>query len=169
MSAFPRAKFRARLSTLAGPAVAVSLAALLAACSTTRQPAAPQVYSWQRAPEPQSHYAGAVPSEPVELEDDGLPSQAPPPVRIRHVPDDPNAPWSPNYGRSAGDRGWQDEPLQPAGVSPDDGGDGYPVPKSPEEAGLRLPAGDPQVRRGVSYMMPHANCTRTGTGWSCRR
>lgn len=34
----------------------------------------------------------------VEVEDDGLPSQAPPPVRIRDIPDDPSEPFSKNYG-----------------------------------------------------------------------
>lgn len=34
----------------------------------------------------------------VEVEDDGLPSQAPPPVRIHDIPDDPSEPFSKNYG-----------------------------------------------------------------------
>lgn len=34
----------------------------------------------------------------VEIEDDGLPSQAPPLRRPQH-PDDPTEPYSPNYGR----------------------------------------------------------------------
>lgn len=41
-------------------------------------------------------YAQHVPSS--EVEDDGLPSQAPPPARIRQMPDDPSQPYSPNYG-----------------------------------------------------------------------
>ncbi|MBX9683986.1 MAG: hypothetical protein K2X41_09375 [Hyphomicrobium sp.] len=36
----------------------------------------------------------------VVIEDDGLPSQSPPPVRIRSLPDDPNEPYSRNYGGS---------------------------------------------------------------------
>ena len=36
----------------------------------------------------------------VDVEDDGLPSQAPPPMRIRDVPDDPSEPFSKNYGGS---------------------------------------------------------------------
>lgn len=35
-----------------------------------------------------------------ELEDDGLPSQAPPPANRRPEPDDPREPYSPNYGRT---------------------------------------------------------------------
>lgn len=47
--------------------------------------------------------AAALPkraSEP-ELEDDGLPSQAPPPANRRLEPDDPREPFSPNYGKPA--------------------------------------------------------------------
>ncbi len=36
----------------------------------------------------------------VEIEDDGLPSQSPPPVRVRAAPDDPSEPYSRNYGGS---------------------------------------------------------------------
>lgn len=39
----------------------------------------------RRAPEP-------------ELEDDGLPSQVPPPINRRREADDPREPFSPNYG-----------------------------------------------------------------------
>ena len=39
-------------------------------------------------------------SEP-EVEDDGLPSQLPPPVKRTGEPDDPNEPYSPNYGGPA--------------------------------------------------------------------
>jgi len=35
----------------------------------------------------------------IEVEDDGLPAQTPPPVRVRMMPDDPSEPFSPNYGR----------------------------------------------------------------------
>lgn len=34
-----------------------------------------------------------------ELEEDGLPSQAPPPANRRQEPDDPREPFSPNYGK----------------------------------------------------------------------
>jgi hypothetical protein len=34
----------------------------------------------------------------VQIEDDGLPSQAPPLARIRQMPDDPTQPYSRNYG-----------------------------------------------------------------------
>lgn len=34
----------------------------------------------------------------TEIEDDGLPSQAPPAANIRQMPDDPSEPYSRNYG-----------------------------------------------------------------------
>lgn len=34
----------------------------------------------------------------TEMEDDGLPSQAPPSANIRQLPDDPSEPYSRNYG-----------------------------------------------------------------------
>ena len=34
----------------------------------------------------------------VDVEDDGLPAQTPPSDRIRQLPDDPNEPYSRNYG-----------------------------------------------------------------------
>lgn len=36
----------------------------------------------------------------VELEEDGLPSQLPPPINRRREADDPSEPFSPNYGRT---------------------------------------------------------------------
>ncbi|MEQ1717588.1 MAG: adhesin [Hyphomicrobium sp.] len=42
--------------------------------------------------------ARAVAQAAVEMEDDGLPSQTPPSVSIRQLPDDPNEPFSRNYG-----------------------------------------------------------------------
>lgn len=44
--------------------------------------------------------APAVPI-PVEMEDDGRPAQLPPAIGVRHTQDDPNEPWSPNYGGPA--------------------------------------------------------------------
>jgi hypothetical protein len=41
-------------------------------------------------------YVAQAPS--VQVEDDGLPSQAPPSARIRQMPDDPSEPYSRNYG-----------------------------------------------------------------------
>lgn len=68
---------------------AALVAALLAGCASkpaTYSSASP-VYSAQVAQGPR-----------VETEDDGLPAQAPPPAAIRQLPDDPNEPFSRNYG-----------------------------------------------------------------------
>lgn len=56
---------------------------------------------------PMSHARAAEP----ELEDDGLPSQVPPPANRRLEPDDPREPFSPNYGKTAAA-----EPRVPAGA-----------------------------------------------------
>jgi hypothetical protein len=48
-----------------------------------------------------THVAPPVPRQPaprVEVEDDGLPAQAPPMRKRGHEPDDPTEPFSPNYG-----------------------------------------------------------------------
>jgi hypothetical protein len=37
--------------------------------------------------------------QPADVEDDGLPSQVPPPSNRKPEPDDPREPYSPNYGR----------------------------------------------------------------------
>ena len=73
----------------AARAAAVAIAALLAGCAShpaTYSSASP-VYTAEVAQGPRA-----------ETEDDGLPAQAPPPVGIRQLPDDPNEPFSPNYG-----------------------------------------------------------------------
>lgn len=152
------------------PVLVVSLAALLAACSNTKQPAGPQVFSWL-APEPPPP-APIVQAE-VELEDDGLPPQADPVAGIRRMPDDPSAPWSRNYGRSAagaGDTppapdGWQAETRGAGHTGGDD--DGLPPIKSPEEAGLIV---QPQPRRvqRVSVVSPWQTCS-TADRWKCAR
>lgn len=71
-----------------------ALAALtvLAGCASTSQSTA----------YPQATYvpAGAPPrvAQAAVVEDDGLPAQAPPPARIRQMPDNPVEPFSRNYG-----------------------------------------------------------------------
>lgn len=42
--------------------------------------------------------AGYAQTATGEVEDDGLPVQSAPHVRIHQAPDDPSEPWSPNYG-----------------------------------------------------------------------
>lgn len=67
--------------------------------------------------------AYARPSAGVEIEDDGLPSQAPPAANIRQMPDDPSQPYSRNYGgpnlatiehRATGETASKPSPAQPA-------------------------------------------------------
>ncbi len=124
------------------PLLAVSLAALLAACSSNRPPPGPQVFSWLAEPVPPP---AAAPVS-VELEDDGLPPQSPPPRSIRAALDDPNEPWSPNYGRTVG--------ASPAPADHADD-DGLPRPMSPEEAGVQLPP-DTRQERGAARSAPVA-------------
>lgn len=38
------------------------------------------------------------PAPPIEVEDDGIEAQRPPPLRMHSAPDDPTQPFSPNYG-----------------------------------------------------------------------
>ena len=76
----------------------VSLALIVSACA--HEPASYSQTSWYAGgPRP----AAAPPvSVPVEMEDDGRPSQLPPPrAQAGQVADDPREPWSPNYGGQA--------------------------------------------------------------------
>ncbi len=162
MFAFSRAPMRASVTGFVKPVLVLSLAALLAACSNAKQPAGPQVFSWL-APEPPPP-APVVQAE-VELEDDGLPPQADPAAGIRRLPDDPSAPWSPNYGRSAAGAGDVAIPnAAPTSVADDDG---LPAIKSPEEAGVIV---QPQQRRmqGASLVSPWRTCS-SAERWKCAR
>lgn len=77
----------ARARLLATRVALILLPGLLAGCAQTNS-----YYSQSPA------VAGYVRQASVEVEDDGLPAQAPPPARIRQMPDDPSEPFSPNYG-----------------------------------------------------------------------
>lgn len=80
-----------------GPLLAVSLLALsVSGCA----------HETQRSYSQAGWYAGAPRGEPpapipVEMEDDGRPAQLPPRAGVANVKDDPNEPWSPNYGGPA--------------------------------------------------------------------
>ncbi len=58
----------------------------------------------------------------VEIEDDGLPAQTPPPDRIRQLADDPSEPYSRNYGGA-----------NPSSIRADETNDGEPSGKTPEQ------------------------------------
>jgi hypothetical protein len=185
MFAFARAVSRAHRPRVVTPVLAISIAALLTACGSTKSApgptAGPQVFSWLTTrPEPAP---AAVAAASVEIEDDGLPAQSPPPARIRMAPDDPNQPWSPNYGRSASatpavagrraDDAWTGEVHSDAGV-PDAAAtaaaedDGLPVPLPPEAAGIAAPAA-PRRPRGGYVSWQGAGCAPEPGGWRCAR
>ncbi len=171
MSAFNRAKARAPGRGLLQPVLALLLAALLGACSSSKQPAGPQVFAWLQ-PEPPPP-APIVTAE-VEIEDDGLPAQTPPSARIRGMPDDPTAPWSPNYGRSdagvghvaaaptnAVDDSWRPVTHPATGADATSDEEGMPSPKSPDEAGIRP---DQKLSQTGAYLkLPLGVCA----GWPC--
>lgn len=173
MSAFSRARLRASSTGFVKPVLVMSLSAMLAACSSAKHPAGPQVFSWL-TPEPPQPVA--VVQAEVELEDDGLPPQAAPAAGIRQMPDDPNAPWSPNYGRSAAGAGdvaasqgeWRAETrgeTKPASVAADDG---LPPIKSPEEAGVMVQQPQPRRMQGASLASPWRTCF-SAESWKCVR
>ena len=71
-------------AVLARASAVVVLSALAGCASTPRQYTANDVRVAQAAV--------------IDVEDDGLPAQTPPPARVRHLPDDPSEPFSRNYG-----------------------------------------------------------------------
>lgn len=73
-----------------------------------------------------AQYAAVTPpasaDETIELEGDGLPAQAAPPIGVRDLPDDPSEPFSPNYGGpnpAASDRYERYETLPPGSEPPE--------------------------------------------------
>lgn len=75
--------------------ISCALAACVSGCASTHHNT--QVYGY--------YDAGAsaqrkVAQAGVVMEDDGLPSQSPPPAHIRALPDEPGEPFSKNYGGS---------------------------------------------------------------------
>ncbi len=146
--------------------LAICLVVGVGACSTkppSYSHGNPHVYSWSVAGGPRT--MSEPPQRVVELEDDGLPVQDAPPARIRNVPDDPSEPFSPNYGGPAPQRAT----LVHAGTADD--GDGYPVPMSPAEAGVRAipPTVSRNGDRRAGLSQPLQRCIKTGQGWLCAR
>lgn len=96
MSASSRLSF-ARIASLAAPVAGtcrlaiIGVAVLSAGCASKGPP---QSYAQVGIGRPAANSV----SPPVEIEDDGLPSQSPPVWRTRVEPDDPSEPFSPNYG-----------------------------------------------------------------------
>ncbi len=123
MFAFHRATLRAHGPAVLKPVLVVTAAVLLSGCSSTKQPAGPQVFAWLQPQPP--------PAEPVVAAE----------ADVEGFPDEP---LPTNDGRAAGTN------LALAGD------EGYPVPKSPEEAGV-APQIRPTPRASPCY------------GWPCRR
>jgi ferric-dicitrate binding protein FerR (iron transport regulator) len=73
------------------------LALASAGCSSSQRSYQP---SWSGA-EPE-HRVASGERRRVEMEDDGVEAQVPPPPSIRLAPDDPSEPWSRNYGARPG-------------------------------------------------------------------
>jgi hypothetical protein len=153
MFASYRAKARAPRTALLQPVLALFLAALLGACSSSKQPAGPQVFAWLQ-PEPPP----PAPVEPmdVEIEDDGLPAQTPPSASIREMPDDSEA-----VRTDTADDSWKAVTRPAEGAAMVD--DGLPLPKSPDEAGIP-PEKNPAQKQNRAYLtLPLSFCT----GWKC--
>src|SRR3990170_7642521 len=81
----------------AGGRPAVSYRALLSRCA-----AVAAIFALPGCANQTAHYSDAdarvVQTAAADIEDDGLPAQTPPSARIRSEPDDPNEPFSRNYG-----------------------------------------------------------------------
>jgi hypothetical protein len=153
MFASYRAKARAPRTALLQPVLALFLAALLGACSSSKQPAGPQVFAWLQ-PEPPP----PAPVEPmdVEIEDDGLPAQTPPSASIREMPDDSEA-----VRTDTADDSWKPVTRPAEGAAMVD--DGLPLPKSPEEAGIPPERNPAQNQKRAYLTLPLGLCT----GWKC--
>ncbi|SFV28123.1 hypothetical protein [Hyphomicrobium facile] len=83
----PVEALRAVLFPLMAGAVVISVAG----CATDNE-------AYYAGSPPPAYVAQAPTVQTVQMEADGLPVQAAPSVRIRAMPDDPNEPFSPNYG-----------------------------------------------------------------------
>jgi hypothetical protein len=77
------------------PALALAMAGMLGGCSARSEYS--EGYGYYSAPAPAQRIAATR----EEIEDDGLPSQTPPLMRTRKLPDNPAEPFSPNYGGPA--------------------------------------------------------------------
>lgn len=79
------------------PALALAMAGMLGGCSARSEYSEGYGYGYSAPPAP----AQRVAATREEIEDDGLPSQTPPLMRARRLPDNPAEPFSPNYGGPA--------------------------------------------------------------------
>jgi len=86
---------RARVTGALGWIAALLLSHTLGACSTTGSTIQAPVRYGANAP---GQMAGLPAGPAVEVEDDGIEAQRPPPIRAQRPPDDPAEPYSRNYG-----------------------------------------------------------------------
>jgi hypothetical protein len=144
MSASSHASIRVRAVRCVRTGIALSLAAFLAACSSTQHASGPQVFAWLQ-PEPPA--AASVHTAYVETSEDGTQPQS--------------------SGVDAAREDWItiSQNDTPAVVPGDD--DGFPVPMGPEEAGV-LPEAAPARPRRAHYSRPVVRCP-FGARWNCGR
>jgi hypothetical protein len=104
MSPLRFAAFHGFVRDLPARALVLGLAVFLTGCASR---SGPQLYAnHMGAPRPAQGMAQERPA-PVEMEGDGLPVKVAPLRSTRPIPDDPNEPFSPNYGSQP------PRPLQP--------------------------------------------------------
>jgi hypothetical protein len=94
---------RARVTGALGWFAALLLSPALGACSTAGSATEAPVWYGENAPGQMTgqiagQMAGLRAAPPVEVEDDGIEAQRPPPLHAQRPPDDPNEPYSRNYG-----------------------------------------------------------------------
>lgn len=94
---FPLRRLAALPRAYSAPVLALALAGLVGGCSGRSEYSEGYGYGYAAPPAP----AQRVAATRQEIEDDGLPSQTPPLMRARKLPDNPAEPFSPNYGGPA--------------------------------------------------------------------
>jgi hypothetical protein len=144
MSASSRAPLRVRAVRCIGTGTVLSLAAFLAACSSSQHASGPKVFAWLQ-PEPAA--AASVHTAYVETADDAT-----------SVP-------SPDGGAARED--WITISQNDVSEGSPGGDDGLPVPMGPEEAGV-LPEPVSARPRRVHSSRPAVSCPFNAR-WKCRR
>ncbi len=115
-----------------------------------------QVYG---APQQQMAMRGPMQPRPVEVEDDGLPSQVAPRSNRKPEPDDPSEPYSPNYGRSSYNKSDVVRPMPPQGGSLSSPASG------PASAPPNGPAAQPSPKPSPPTMRGPTTASLPAIGW----
>ncbi len=144
-----RRPWRQRLPALGGRVVVAALALAAAGCASKQAeypPGYPQtVYAPQDVPAAPATPGQMASANGVVIEDDGLPSQMPPPHRRIGEPDDPREPYSPNYGGAA--------PNRQAASAAAPARDGM-MPSVPGQTPATMPASVMPARVSMAPVMP---------------